>query len=784
MSSPPRSGRAARPISSRTVRAFVGVGVALAVIHSFELLGEASESAMPVLTVLTLVALVTGVRRNRPAQPGPWLLFIPSAVLFAVGSLVRESVSSTGNLTSHRNILPELFSLPGYLCLLAGLLWLLKLRAQQQHHPGVAADATLLALGSFVASWTYLIDPVFSTREAAPIAIVAISVYPMLSAFSVSIAARLAFGPGERNVSHRLLVAGMGALVIGDVAWFLTDAGVIDPPSKIVDLPYGLTYALIAAAQLHPSMRDVSQPLTVQRGHLQRSRVALVGLALLSPALVLPFWSPSNVLERLLVPALLAGMVAVAIARLVSSAQAQSRSEARFAHLATHDQLTGLPNRLLVYDFIESAVRSAPGGRSIAVVFLDIDRFRLVNDSLGHMTGDRLLRAVAARLQLVTRPGDLVSRISGDEFLVVALDVDAEDAVALGERLRAAFDRGLDIGHEHHITVSAGVAWANATAGGNWAADLTRDADTAMYRSKDRGGNAVTIFGEAMRDEVARRLSIESQLRRALDEGEMEVHYQPIVSLATGTIEGFEALARWRRGDDWITPVEFVPVAEESGLIIPLGAWIMTEACSQLARWRGLTGCADLTMSVNVSPRQLRTSDVVAMVHRALEDAGLDGHALWFEITESSMMLDTSDTVETLAALHEQGVRVCVDDFGTGFSSLSYLQKFAIDRLKIDRSFVVAMEQGDESKSLVSAILAIARTLDIDVVAEGIETRVQAETLFALGCRGAQGFLFGRPSPGPTIEALLVGESPSAAGAVPRDARAGDGTRRANAPLA
>jgi diguanylate cyclase (GGDEF)-like protein len=759
MSSPSRSGATSRPIPLRMLRGAVVACLGLTAIHSFRLLGDASETAMGLLTLVAVGSFVVGVRRNRPARPGPWILFIPSALLFAAGAIVREGVGSTGDLTSRRSIVPELFSFPGYICLIVALLWLLKLRAQQQHQPGVAADAMLLALGTFVASWTYLIDPVFSSRQAAPIAIVAVSVYPMISAYSVSMAARLAYGPGDRNLSHRLLVAGMAALVVGDVLWFLVDTGVIAPPGKLVDLPYGLTYTLISAAALHPSMRDVAHPLTSQRGHLQRSRVALVALSLLTPALVLPFWSPSNLLERILVPCLLGCMVSVAIARLVSAAQAQSRSEARFAHLATHDQLTGLPNRLLVYEFIESAVRAAPGGRQVAVVFLDIDRFRLVNDSLGHLTGDRLLRAVAARLQLVTRPGDLVSRISGDEFLVVALDTDAEGAAALGERMRAAFERPLDIGNEHHITVSAGVAWAFASPGGAWAADLTRDADTAMYRSKDRGGNAVTVFGEVMRDEVARRLAIESELRRALDEGELEVHYQPIVSLSTGAIEGFEALARWRRGEEWVPPVEFIPVAEESGLIIPLGAWVMTEACQQLARWRRLTGCGNLTMSVNVSPRQLRTSDVAAMVRTALHDGGLDGPALWFEITESSMMLDTSDTVATLKALHDMGVHVSVDDFGTGFSSLSYLQKFAVDRLKIDRSFVVAMEEGDESKSLVSAILAIARTLDIDVVAEGIETTEQAEALLALGCRGAQGYLFGRPSPAGTIEAMLAGQS-------------------------
>jgi diguanylate cyclase (GGDEF)-like protein len=740
-------------------------GLGLTAIHVFRLLGPQSDMALGFLTLATIAGAVYGTFRNAPPVRGPWFLLAASGVLFAIGAVTREALGITGDLSANRSLVPDMFSFPGYLLLIASLLWLLKLRHEQQHQPGVAADATMLALGSFVVAWTFLVDPVMSTRHAATMAMISVAVYPALSAFSVSIAARLAFGPGERNVSHRFLLVGMGALVIGDILYFLVDTDVLVPPGRLVDLPYGISYTLMAAAALHASMRDVAHPLTAQRSELQRSRIVLVAFSLLAPALVMPLWSPSNWAERIFVPGVLCCMVSVAIARLVMAAQAQSRSEARFAHLATHDQLTGLPNRLLVHDFIESAVRASPSGRAVAVVFLDIDRFRLVNDSLGHPTGDRLLRAVAARLQLVTRPGDLVSRISGDEFVVVALDTDAEGAAALGERLRGAFDRALDIGTEHHITVSAGVAHAVADGSRTWAADLTRDADTAMYRSKDRGGNAVTLFGDSMREEVARRLSIESDLRRALSDGQLEVHYQPIVSLATGAIEGFEALARWRRGDEWVSPVEFIPVAEESGLVIPLGAWIMSTALDQLARWRHLTGCANLTMSVNVSPRQLRTSDVVSMVRSSLQSGGLDGSALWFEITESSMMLDTSDTVATLDALHTMGVRVCVDDFGTGFSSLSYLQKFAIDRLKIDRSFVVAMANGDQSRSLVSAILAIARTLDIDVVAEGIETTEQAESLLALGCRGAQGYLFGRPSPADTIETMLHGEQRRAASA-------------------
>jgi diguanylate cyclase (GGDEF)-like protein len=389
------------------------------------------------------------------------------------------------------------------------------------------------------------------------------------------------------------------------------------------------------------------------------------------------------------------------------------------------------------------------------VVFLDIDRFRLINDSLGHATGDRLLRAVANRLQTVTRPSDLVSRISGDEFVVVAPGLEASSAGLIGERMRAAFERPVDIGSEIHITVSAGVAYAEPGVGADAAADLVRDADTAMYRSKDKGGNAVTLFDDSMREYVARRLALESNLRRALADGELQVYYQPIISLGTGGIEGFEALVRWHSEGSWVSPVEFIPVAEESGLILPLGAWVLGESSRQLARWRSLPRCDDLTMSVNVSPRQLLSTEIVTTVLNALDACGLPGRALWCEITEGTMMLDTSDTVATLDALHDLGVRVCVDDFGTGFSSLSYLQKFAIDRLKIDRSFVVAMTSGDASRSLVSAILAIARTLDIDVVAEGVETAEQAQGLTALGCRGAQGYLFGRPMPAADVERVL-----------------------------
>jgi diguanylate cyclase len=757
MSATSRASNRVRPLPPNVSVVFVATGIALAMIHSFRLLGENSDIAMNILALGGLGAVAYGTIRNRPSPTGPWWLVVASGTLFVVGTIVREGVGSTGDLSSHRSLLPDFFSFPGYLCFVISLVWLLKIRGREQRDLGVATDATIIALASLIIAWTLLIDPTLDGRRAATRAIVAVSIYPPVSVFLVSIAARLAFSPGSRSMTHRFLMVSMSGLLAGDVVYFLTDVHAISPPGRIVDLPYGLAYALVGGAALHPSVREVARPMPARDGFdLRRSRIPLVAVALLVPALVIVAWHPKSAFDRALVGTAVCALVCVGIARIVVAMRDQSRSERRYAYQAMHDQLTGLPNRAHLLEFISSAIESAGPRSSIAVVFLDIDRFRLVNDSLGHATGDRLLRAVAARLQTVTRPGDLVSRISGDEFVVVATGTDAIGAAVLGERLRAAFERPLDIGTDIHVTVSIGVAHLDGSARPDAAADLVRDADTATYRSKDKDGNAVTLFDESMREMVARRLRLESTLRRAIDTDELEVHYQPIVSLATGEVEGFEALARWRTPDGWVSPIEFIPIAEESGLIILLGQWIMNEACRQLACWRAQPGCGDLTMSVNVSPRQIRSSDVVAMVRSALDAVGLPGRALWFEITESTMMLDTEDTVATIESLHAQGVRVCVDDFGTGFSSLSYLQKFAIDRLKIDRSFVEAMGSGAASRSLVSAIVAITHTLHIDSVAEGVETSDQAAGLVSLGCRGAQGYLFGRPVPASEIDTLLL----------------------------
>jgi diguanylate cyclase len=772
----PLSNRApsARPLAPRVAHGFLAVGFLLTAVHSFRLLGDASELSLTVLPLAALAALVVGIVRNGPRPAGPWWLLGACGVMFMVGAVVRELAGSTGDLTPQRTLLPDLFTFPGYVVFAVALVWLLKVRREQQREPGVAADAAILGLASFVVAWSMLIDPSLGGTEISTVALIGVSMYPPMTIFLVSIAARLAFTRGWHCPSHQLLLMAMGSLLVGDVIYFLTDVHVIGPPARLVDLPYGLTYSFVGAAALHPSVGAVAHPRpTSGADATRRSRIPLVAGALLMPAIVVAVWSPSNPFERALVGTAVLALVGIGIARIVVAMREQERSEELLTHQATHDSLTGLPNRLYVLDHLTRALVSHGTEGHVAVVFLDIDRFRLINDSLGHAVGDRLLCAAAERLRSLTRLNGVVSRVSGDEFVVVVTSTSPAAAATVGERLRGAFDEPLDIGPTVHVTVSVGVAHPLASGALPDAAGLIRDADTAMYRSKDRGGNAVTVFDESMRESIARRLALESNLRRSLGAGGLEVHYQPIVSLATGGIEGFEALARWRTDDGWVPPSEFIPVAEESGLIIPLASWMLDRACRQMARWRRTETGRCMTMSVNVSPYQLRSTDLVEVVRRALQSSGLPGEALWLELTESAIMLDTVETANTLEALHELGVRVCLDDFGTGFSSLSYLQTFAIDRLKIDRSFVDGVETAEASRSLVSAILAIAEALRIDVVAEGIETSAQESILRTLGCRGGQGYLYGRPSAGWEVTARYWPERdqadaglPSAAGVV------------------
>ncbi|HUN79587.1 MAG TPA: EAL domain-containing protein [Solirubrobacteraceae bacterium] len=428
-------------------------------------------------------------------------------------------------------------------------------------------------------------------------------------------------------------------------------------------------------------------------------------------------------------------------------------AEEDIRHQALHDALTGLPNRTLVLEHLERA--GGHSGKQLAVLLLDLDRFKLVNDSFGHAAGDALLVEIAPRLREALRPGDTIGRLGGDEFVVVLADVaDERVAVEVAERIVHALRRPFLLeGIEHFATVSIGIALAGSDRARPDA--LIRDADAALYRAKERGRGRYEVFDRAMRVQTMRRLSLENDLRRALQGQELRVRYQPIVSLRDRSLLAVEALAHWehpRRG--LIGPQEFIPVAEENGLIGPIGEWVMHESCRQAAAWHAADPDAPpLGISVNIAVRQITQRDLPGLVARTLRDTGLDSQTLHLEITETALLDDSDVADRALHALLGLGVGVVLDDFGTGYSSLAYLTRLPIAGLKIDRSFVQRLGVSERSTAIVTAIVRMAEALSIEVIAEGAETERQIEQLKRLGCHRAQGYHFAQP-----LDAAGVGE--------------------------
>jgi diguanylate cyclase (GGDEF)-like protein/PAS domain S-box-containing protein len=440
----------------------------------------------------------------------------------------------------------------------------------------------------------------------------------------------------------------------------------------------------------------------------------------------------------------------------------QKRLEGELAHQAFHDSLTGLANQALFRDRVEHALaRAQRSGELVAVLYLDLDNFKRVNDSLGHTAGDALLITVADRLRDVLRATDTAARLGGDEFAVLLEDVAGEHEVeVVADRLIEAMALGFRTGasREVFIGTSLGIAYSTAARTSD---ELLSEADLAMYTAKREGKGRRETYRDDMHRALVNRLELEADLRRGLSRNELVVHYQPIVSLASSTISGVEALVRWQHPErGLLTPDTFIPLAEDSGMIVELGRQVLTAACTQVRAWQLAAPAAAgaMTVSVNVAPRQLQDERIVDHVRDALERSGLPPASLVLEITETAMMQDTDATIAKLSALKELGVKLAIDDFGTGYSSLSYLQRFPIDVLKIDRAFVSTLAEGDagDSDSLASTIVSLAKSLRLRAVAEGVETAGQASVLAGLGCELAQGYLFARPADAETIGALVA----------------------------
>jgi diguanylate cyclase (GGDEF)-like protein/PAS domain S-box-containing protein len=437
----------------------------------------------------------------------------------------------------------------------------------------------------------------------------------------------------------------------------------------------------------------------------------------------------------------------------------RKKMERQLQHDALHDALTGLPNRALFLDRLEQQLKKAKRQENylFAVLFLDLDRFKVVNDSAGHSIGDKLLIQIARRLEKCISPTDTVARFGGDEFTILIENIQTiEQATVVAESIYQTLTFSFNLeGYELFTTASIGIALSSQ--GYENPEDILRDADLTMYSAKDRGKARYEIFDCGMRDRALQRLQLETDLRRAIEREEFEVYYQPITSLDMGKLAGFEALARWRhpvRGA--ISPAEFIPVAEETGAIVPLGIWLLEESCRQLRSWQlKYPHNSALKISVNLSGKQLREPQLIEQIDRILAVTELDGKYLKLEITESLLIENIESVITILSTLKQRGIQFSIDDFGTGYSSLSYLHRFPVDTIKIDRSFIRQMEEDRENIAIIRAIITLAHGLNMDIVAEGIETTAQLAQLKLLGCEYGQGFFFAQPLNSKQAEASI-----------------------------
>ena len=567
----------------------------------------------------------------------------------------------------------------------------------------------------------------------------------------------------ERRIGFALAVPGSTWLVYAEHA--MTDPG---RPRRVTSADAfselnGAMYAspqpdpaqlVLTTGDARPGAREVTHPVRAGAGTwsvVVSARHPLLGsMAQNTPWL---FFAGG-----LVTAVLMAGLVEVlARRRRYAWGLVEERTE-ELREAAVHDALTGLPNRKLLVDRLDQALaRQLRAGRGVALLFLDLDRFKLLNDSRGHAIGDQVLVTVGERLRQVVRPADTVARFGGDEFVVVCEDVDGvADATGLAGRIAAALEVPFALdGGEVFLSVSVGVSMAGP---GSSAEELLRDADAAMYRAKEQGRSRIEFFDEGMRTEAGVRLEVQNALHRAVERDELRLLYQPVIDLPTGRMVGVEALLRWAHPEQGILPPGlFVPMAEDLGLIVPIGNWVFAEAARQLAEWqRRAPHHPPLMLAVNLSTRQLREPGLVETFRRIIEETGIDPTGVCLELTETVLMEDPDLYLQPLLDLKALGLRLAVDDFGTGHASLSYLKRFPFDILKIDRSFVRGLGRDAADRAIVRGVIDMAHALDLQVVAEGIEDREHLVQLRALGCDLAQGYHFARPLPPAAISALLA----------------------------
>jgi diguanylate cyclase (GGDEF)-like protein len=699
----------------------------------------------------SVVAIVAGVRLHRPAHPAAWYVMAIGQLSWVAGDSLYSWYSDVQGVSPFPST-ADVFYLAAYPILGCGILALIRVRRRQFDLPGLI-DSAIVTIGLGLVSWLVIAGPIVGSDEPVLDRLVGVA-YPAGDILLLGLLVRLVTTPGARTASFRLLSGAVGALLLADASFAVLTAQA-DYTGGAVDLVWLASYVLWGAAALHPSVRSLSEPGTVEAPQFTRRRLAaLAGAVLIAPgalatqlALDLPVQGWPVVIASVALFSLVVARMHLAIREIVTAGRKRTELQREIAHQAAYDSLTGLANRAHLLALIEAALhRARRSGSQLALLCIDLDRFKAVNDTFGHAAGDEVLRAVAERMRAVVRAGDTVGRLSGDEFVILIEPLEeTSELLELGARLIAAVSAPIRVGGRD-VAVGVSIGAAVSSDGSTDADALLHHADAATYRAKTAGRGRVELFDEALRRQLDVQADTESAIRTGLSAGEFLLHYQPVLDLSTGRVEGYEALIRWQRpGHGLVVPDDFIPIAEQSTLICDLGRWVLGQATEQLAQWRrDVPAAGGLTMAVNISGRHLASPGVVEDVVTALRESGLPASALVVEITET-VLVDRLSTSVRLQELRALGVGVSIDDFGTGYTSIGQLQHLHVDTLKIDKSFVSS--GGPGSVELVRLMINAAHAFGLRVVAEGIEDPDQLALLRGLACDSGQGYLFARPQP-------------------------------------
>ncbi len=745
--------------------AYCVVGCSLSVAMCFGTSDGLNTIVLAGIAIASILVFAVAVRLHRPLRARSWIFLNVALVLFLLSEGSRGALETLGNVSESRSILPDVLALPGYTLLALGLMGFSQWSVWKERRAGIILDALLASLALILLVWIFVFQPFLHNNDVPLPVAVSLITYPSTSIFLLVVTFWVAFNPAQRNVpSLWLVVAAIAGLLVGDTAFMLEEIGVNSLPGNLINLPYALAYVMGGATALHPSMRTLTEPAPSECSAKPiRGRIYPVAIALSLPTIVALHNPSASLSDRIVLAVLMIAMAVTTILCVVYAMRIAERSEQALAFQALHDSLTGLPNRRRMEEHLTDLITEPTiDNTNVALLYLDLDRFKLVNDTLGHRYGDLLLIEVAERLRAHVRPTDLVTRIGGDEFTIILSHVvSVSQAMDLAERLLVSLREPFILdGKPFHVSASIGLAFASGDDTDATVEALVRNADTAMYHAKQSGRDAVALFDESMHAR-ATELELERDLHHAVELGQLHLLYQPIVSLPGTSVVGMEALLRWTHPEHGtIMPAQFIPLAEESGAIIDIGRWVFEEALRQLAAWRRQAPeFANLFVAVNISAKQLYNDDIVEAISDLLAAHGLDSRSLGVELTESTFMQNTEAATGILEKLRRLGVRLAIDDFGTEYSSLAYVKQFPATSLKIDRDFVSNLEKPNNTDdAVVAAIVAMARALGTMTVGEGVETAEQAKRLHELGCDLAQGYLYSRPVEAqalPTIVASL-----------------------------